>query len=54
MNGSTCGEHENFKGLSRNEQLLVALFRKLPETDQSHILRIMDALAELIEREPTQ
>lgn len=46
MDSSTGGQQETFKGLSRTEQLLLALFRRMSEQDQSHVIRVAGALAE--------
>lgn len=51
MSSSTCGEQNNINGLSRNEQLLVELFRRMSDEDQAHVLRVTEALAELAESE---
>ncbi|WP_417539989.1 hypothetical protein [Marinobacter sp.] len=46
MDSSTGGQQETFKGLNRTEQLLLVLFRRMSEQDQSHIFRVAGALAE--------
>ncbi|WP_158296288.1 hypothetical protein [Stutzerimonas nosocomialis] len=51
MNSSACEEQNNINGLSRNEQLLVELFRKMSVEDQARVLRVTEALAELAESE---
>ncbi|WP_415844670.1 hypothetical protein ACMYUJ_17225 [Stutzerimonas zhaodongensis] len=45
MDISTGEQREVINGLNRNEQLLLALFRGMSQTDQSYMLRLAEALA---------
>lgn len=46
MDSSTGEQQEMINGMSRDEQLLLTLFRSLTTTDQSYLIRIAGALSQ--------